>query len=532
MAHHAPAFGALEEGEIALLSVEAIHALDERLSLSRVVSALARREVAALAVVGAVTREALEIADLHRLCVFGLPDGADLRDVEKDVVRLIVEWEAQLDRRGRQVYRQLAQLSIENRGLPAIAKALVQIVGRPVVIQDEQMAVRALMLPPEQKPAPSAAEESLSTAEIEAELADRAPVSRWLLDRPLDGKAPPCTELPLDRQGWARCVAAVVIDGRLGGYLSILGEASELDDLDRLAAERGALVCAVELAKQRAVEAAEERGRGDLLDLLLTAGAAEERALARRAAEMGYELERYHAVLLFGLGAGISPSSRENLAREHVAREFRARLLHTGIQVFLCPHGEDLAALCSAGDATLLDGIEQHAQRTREHIAERAPEVEVAIGIGRPSAGLAGLRRSFAQAQESLSLVRSLFGGGKVLSFGDLTLYHLLGRLQACDELAEFHEQTLASLEAYDAGHDTQLVDTLDVFFSQHGNVSQTAERLYLHRNSLLYRLERIAEITGLDLDDADARFALQLALKLRPFVLNACPAELASPSE
>ena len=215
--------------------------------------------------------------------------------------------------------------------------------------------------------------------------------------------------------------------------------------------------------------------------------------------------------------------AREHIAREHIAREFRTCLLHTGIQVFLCPHDDDLAALCSAGDATLLDGIEAHAQRTRERIAERAPEVEVAVGIGRAGAGLVGLRRSFAQAQESLSLVRSLFGGGRVLSFGDLTLYHLLGRLQACDELAEFHGQTLASLETYDAGHDTQLVDTLEAFFAQHGNVSQTAERLYLHRNSLLYRLERIAEITGMDLDDADDRFALQLAVKLRPFVLGAC---------
>jgi purine catabolism regulator len=167
--------------------------------------------------------------------------------------------------------------------------------------------------------------------------------------------------------------------------------------------------------------------------------------------------------------------------------------------------------------------MEQHAARARERVAEIAPVARVAIGIGRPGAGLSGLRRSFAQARESLALVRSLFGGDRVLSFGDLTLYHLLGRLRACDELAEFYDRTLASLEAYDAGHDTQPVDTLSAFFAQHGNVSQTANRLYLHRDSLLYRLERIAEITGLDLDDADDRFSLQLALKLRPFVLNTC---------
>jgi purine catabolism regulator len=47
--------------------------------------------------------------------------------------------------------------------------------------------------------------------------------------------------------------------------------------------------------------------------------------------------------------------------------------------------------------------------------------------------------------------------------------------------------------------------------------LSQTATRLHIHRNTLTYRLEQIANITQLDLDDPDARFSLQLALKLRP---------------
>jgi purine catabolism regulator len=209
-----------------------------------------------------------------------------------------------------------------------------------------------------------------------------------------------------------------------------------------------------------------------------------------------------------------------------VAREFRARLLHpdargqpAGIQVLFCPHEEALAVLCGAKDAALLDRIEQHAQQTYASLGDGDPPLPLAAGIGRPGAGLAGLRRSFAQAREALALVESLFEGDRVLSFGELALYHLLGRLQGCEELAFFYDQTLAALDEYDRGHDTQLVETLETFFAQHGNVSQTAERLYLHRNSLLYRMERIAEITGLDLDDADDRFALQLALKLRPFL-------------
>jgi purine catabolism regulator len=58
-------------------------------------------------------------------------------------------------------------------------------------------------------------------------------------------------------------------------------------------------------------------------------------------------------------------------------------------------------------------------------------------------------------------------------------------------------------------------VQTIDAYFSHHGNISQTAEALFIHRNTLLYRLERIQELTGHDLDQTNTRLALHLALKL-----------------
>jgi purine catabolism regulator len=72
-------------------------------------------------------------------------------------------------------------------------------------------------------------------------------------------------------------------------------------------------------------------------------------------------------------------------------------------------------------------------------------------------------------------------------------------------------------LIAYDSERNAELVATLEGFFACHGNLSQTAARLHIHRNTLTYRLEQIATITQLDLDDPDARFSLHLALKLRP---------------
>ena len=509
MSSHAPAFAALEEQEIALISIDTLRLLDERLTLPKVVRSLAKRNVSAVAVLGPVSAEAEAAADGVGLCLLALPADADLRDIEKDVIRLIVEREAQLDRRGRQVYRQLAQHSIEDRGLGAIADALRQIVQKSVVIQDAQMTIQALAL---------ADNSPLSAPEIDAALADRAPLHRWLLNQSLDGKAPPGTTFDLHGDA-ARYVTAVVIEGRLGGYLSILGTRNTLDDLDRLAAERGALVCAVEWAKQRALETAEQRLRGDFLDVMLTAGATEERLLARRASEMGFELEHQHVVVLFGM-TGTDPQTASILARE-----YRAYLLNTGIQVFLCPYEGDLGALCSADPqhASSLKNLAKYAWETRERVFQMVPTGRVAVGIGMPGTGLAGLRRSFTQAQESLNLARELFDGDRVLSFGDLGLYHLLNRLQGCEELVRFYNQTLDPLARYDASHNAELVSTLEAFYIHHGNVSQTAESLHLHRNSLLYRLERIGQITELDLDDADDRFSLQLALKLQSLLSVSC---------
>ena len=81
--------------------------------------------------------------------------------------------------------------------------------------------------------------------------------------------------------------------------------------------------------------------------------------------------------------------------------------------------------------------------------------------------------------------------------------------------MQSFAEQMIGPLADYDRSHRSSLVQTIDAYFKHNGNVSQTAESLYIHRNTLLYRIERIKKLTGCDLDQEDLRLALHLALKL-----------------
>ena len=81
-------------------------------------------------------------------------------------------------------------------------------------------------------------------------------------------------------------------------------------------------------------------------------------------------------------------------------------------------------------------------------------------------------------------------------------------------ELQRFHDETVAPLVAYDEQYETELVRTLESFLDADGNVARTAEKLFTHRHTIRYRLERVKELTGLDVGSTDGRERLGLGLK------------------
>ncbi len=103
-----------------------------------------------------------------------------------------------------------------------------------------------------------------------------------------------------------------------------------------------------------------------------------------------------------------------------------------------------------------------------------------------------------------------------VLAFEDTGAYRLLLPAMSEDpaELQRFYAETVAPLVAYDDQYETDLVQTLETFLDADGNVAGTAARLYTHRHTVRYRLERVRDLTGLDVASTDGREKLGLGLK------------------
>jgi sugar diacid utilization regulator len=106
--------------------------------------------------------------------------------------------------------------------------------------------------------------------------------------------------------------------------------------------------------------------------------------------------------------------------------------------------------------------------------------------------------------------------GHRVLAFDDTGAYRLLLSAMSEDpaELQRFYAETIEPLVAYDDQYETDLVVTVEAFLDADGNVAGTAQRLFTHRHTIRYRLERVRELSGLDVGSTDGREKLSLGLK------------------
>jgi PucR family transcriptional regulator, purine catabolism regulatory protein len=142
------------------------------------------------------------------------------------------------------------------------------------------------------------------------------------------------------------------------------------------------------------------------------------------------------------------------------------------------------------------------------------PAYQLAVAMSRPAADPADLHRAGAEALLAANVAEAQ--GTRLLAFEETGAYRILLPAMSEDpaELQRFHDETVAPLIAYDEQYDTELVRTLESFLDADGNVAKTAQKLYTHRHTIRYRLERVRELTGLDVSSTDGRERLGLGLK------------------
>ena len=452
-----PALGELGQDYMVLARMDLARQLDRRINVSYLVKQLGRAKAAALVIDEPLSEEEHALADEIELPVLIVTE-TDLATLERALLSALVNRESQYARRESEIRKHLHGLYARS-GIDSVLQELAKRLDGQAQLSDA---------------------EGVGIAET------AQPTGTTVIQESVP----------------------ILAGGRALGQLTISMPATRDNPLDQLYIQETATVSSIELLQHRARLETQEQLGVALIGALLDPQHDLE-AVGYRFRRMGYTIapERRHQVIAVEIG-----SERGDLAAcTALMRDLQWAAKREGAELIWMEHQGYLVAFCSYGERT-------PERRIREWVRQAADAMgrpSCVMGVSRTVEGIESLQGAVYQAIEACDLGRRIDEAKSAHYYEDLGLYRLLGSLRDREELASFYQETVGSLAEYDREKGAELVRTLEVYFTENGNASSTARSLYVHRNTLNYRLQRITEITGMDLDDPEARLSLQIGLKI-----------------
>jgi len=510
------AIGPLEQDALVILSVRGLTSASEIQALPRLIDALVAAKVAAIVLSDELPEGAETFARDDILPVLVLPPDASLPDVERAVIGLIVDRDGQVQRRAVEVYHLLIQQAIQDAPTNVMAGTLAEAAGRIVYLEDEYGVLQAVAAPAEYQPLGLPSSEEATTLYSAREILGVSGTT------PVPTSTPTCIRRVLSDQRYEVCSSPISLGSTIGGFLTLLGNSTEIQDLDEEIVTRAASAFAFPIAKHRAVMETQTRLQGSFLESLFAGTMADEEEIAARARYLGHNLaEPYDTACLTLEEPQRGDGKTTRIDGDHGGRwtSFvdlaRRELVERWPRALLRERGDLLAVLLPARGGPPADKVRASLEEARVRLA-RMVEGAATVGVGRRAASPREIVGSYSEAEQAARIGHQFLGGNRTIAFEELGVYRLIARVDDPDALDAFRNEYLGPLEEYDARHAAELIDTLEGFFACNGNHAKAAEMLHLHRNTLLYRLERIETLTGRDLAEAETRLSLQLALKIR----------------
>jgi sugar diacid utilization regulator len=262
------------------------------------------------------------------------------------------------------------------------------------------------------------------------------------------------------------------------------------------------------------------QSRADLLVELVLAEPSRAEGFVAQAARLGLPLPQSHAVAWLAPTGTADPDARAPRSVQPALELFALQLVEAREEMWHVAFlQDDLLLVC-----TEEHGAGDHQRRVREVatlIQERAQEIAgsdwaYTLGLGTPQVGALGLRQSAAEARIA---AESAIAAGRLggVELTDVTgLRRVLLDVYASPISRELLHDILRPLDELGPERALQSVRTLLVYLAHEGSLVHAGRELMLHPNGVGYRMRRIRELLGIDLADPDARFAVELACRVR----------------
>ncbi len=450
-------------------------------------------------------------------------------------------------RRSADIHRQLLNAVLAGQGVEAIVAALGSVLGRPVAVVDKEFQLLAGHGRPARganRPVPGDA--AASTLSVLAPgtgcRLEHADLGALLAP----GKSPARVEAILgpDLPPEPAWLAGIWAGRELFGFVLILQDGGDvggaeprageeprrhlpqegLGELEIKAIEHAATSAAVFFLKAQAVAQTEMRLRGDFVWALASGSDTVSPSAQSRAKFLGYDLGRSYRALLFDIdgfrdyldGHGLTDESEVQRVKDRVRLIIEGAAAGVGRRIMLTNQQDTyICFLEGTAEEPAEAAAIRFARLVQKGAARAYGGLTLSCGVGRVREGDDRLAASYREAVKALQIGRIARGPGSVTTYERLGSLGLLAKLGEDEEALAFVADHIGPLIEHDHKRGSSLVETLRRYIDCGWNASRAARSLHLHRQSFLYRLGRIEELTGLCLSDTSHRFTLELCLRL-----------------
>ena len=227
-----------------------------------------------------------------------------------------------------------------------------------------------------------------------------------------------------------------------------------------------------------------------------------------RAKELRFSSDVTRGVLVIRHGASPEISAAELLAEAFPDKQRDYVISVSDTDVVL------IKEMPSSGDLKYLQKMAEMIQRKLDD--ELA--VKSVIGIGAPARHIRELADRYKEAMISIDVGKVFEDGKTIICYESLGIGRLIYQLPTT--LCEIFLSEVFKLNPIEA-IDQETLFTIDNFFENSLNVSETARKLFVHRNTLVYRLEKIKKITGLDIREFDNAIIFKVALMVKKYLVS-----------
>ena len=474
----------------------------------KLVDNFAKKGVSALAIkpgqyIKEVPADLIEYAGKVNFPLIEIPSDMPYSEIMRPIFEILINKQYFQLKKVHEIHSQFFDLLLNNENIDKVALLLSKLINNPVIILDNCGNIRGhSLLANENQDILTIVQRIFFHNSYELEQAYFFYEKERNIEIELSGLTFTCKIIKVEANMYQ------------SGYIFIIELNKQLDKEDIMAVQQATMIAAVKFNKEKAIFEAEIKLGSELFEDLIFGNCKDPESIQRRASYLNFNLFQNKVVFI------ITFVFRKLMKDEHIFHNIVENIFNTvheclknysGGVLLINKSSRIFGLIGTENKEIFLNKLEELSELLTKKFQK---QIDFLISVGSEYSELKSLKTSYEEALLASKVCLNF--DNKINFYDESRILKLLFEMRNSTTLKNLYSETLEPLLKYDAANGTELVKTLEVFFNNNCNIRKTAETLFIHNNSVVYRLRKIENISGFDLKNIDDKLNLQVALKAR----------------